>query len=60
MHMIVRYASGRRVEALLLGFTHDIMRIVVHRLNDSMELRLRDDHWLSESGKRLEIEAIVA
>ncbi len=60
MHLIVRYASGRRVEALLLAFTHDIMRIVVHRRNDSLELRLRDDQWLSETGKHLEIEAIVA
>ena len=60
MHMIVRYANGRRVEAILLAATHDTMRIVVPHRNDSLELRLRGNQWISDAGKCVEIEAFFA
>jgi len=56
MHMILRYPSGRRVDGILLAASADRMRIVVRRLNETIELRLTEGQWISEHGKRLEVE----
>jgi hypothetical protein len=60
MHMIVRYPSGRRADALMLAGTPETMRIILHHRNESLELRKRDGYWLSDAGKRLVIEAVFA
>jgi hypothetical protein len=56
MHLILRYPSGRLVDGLLLAVGSDRMRIVVRRFNETMELRLAEDHWVSERGERIEVE----
>jgi hypothetical protein len=59
MHMIIRYPTGRRAEALLLSASENRMRIVLRRLNETREVRLISGHWTDESGDQIEIEAIV-
>jgi hypothetical protein len=54
--MILRYPSGRRVDAILLAASPDRLRIVVRRLNETLELRLTQGEWVSEHGERIEVE----
>ena len=60
MHMILRYPSGRRVDGILLAAGADRLRIVVRRLNETIELCLTEDQWISERGDRIEIEGWLA
>jgi hypothetical protein len=32
------------------------LRIVVRRLNETIELRLTESQWISENGERIEVE----
>ena len=59
MLMIVRYPSGRRVEGILLAASSDRMRIVVARLNETLELRLEQGQWTSEDGDPIEIDGCL-
>jgi hypothetical protein len=54
--MILRYPSGRRVDGILLAAGVDRLRIVVRRLNETIELRLTEGQWTSEEGDRIEVE----
>jgi hypothetical protein len=54
--MILRYPSGRCVDGILLAAGTDRMRVVVRRLNETIELRLREGRWISERGERIEID----
>jgi len=56
MHMILRYPSGRRVDGILLAAGPDRLRIVVRRLNETIELRLTEGRWTSEGGDRIEVD----
>ncbi|MBZ5620990.1 MAG: hypothetical protein LAQ69_20025 [Acidobacteriia bacterium] len=56
MQMILRYPSGRLVDGILLAAGLERMRIVVRRVNETMELRLENGHWVSEKGDRIEVE----
>jgi hypothetical protein len=60
MHMILRYPSGRRVDGILLAAGVDRLRLVVRRLNETMELRLTEGQWTSERGDRIEVEGWIA
>ena len=60
MHAIMRYPSGRRVEAIVLAADSERMRIVLRRTNETIELRQVDGNWFGESGETLEIEALVS
>jgi hypothetical protein len=57
--MILRYPSGRRVDGLLLAAGADRLRIVVRRLNETIELRLTEGQWISEQGDRIEVEGWI-
>ena len=56
MHMILRYPSGRRVDGILLAAGPNRLRIVVRRLNETLELHLTEGQWTSEQGDRIEVE----
>jgi hypothetical protein len=56
MRVIIRYLTGRRVEALLLSASSRKMRVVVPRLNETLELSLHDSRW-NEGTQTVEIEA---
>lgn len=60
MYMILRYATGRRVEAVLLCATRERMKVIVRDQEDTLELNLIGTQWLSECGSPVEIESIVA
>ena len=59
MHIILRYPTRRRVDAILLSATTDRMRVVVSNQNDTLELRLVGGQWLSDRGSAVEIEALM-
>ena len=58
--MILRYPSGRLVDGILLAAGPECLRIVVRRLNETMELRLTGGHWVSGNGARIELEGWLA
>ena len=60
MHLILRYPSGRLLDGILLAATADRLRIVVKRLNETIELHLVQGKWASERGERIEIEGWLA
>jgi hypothetical protein len=59
MHMILRYPTGRRVDGILLAVGTDRMRIVVRRLNETIELHLTEGQWTSENGELIEVEGCL-
>ncbi len=48
------------MDAILLAATADRLRIVVKRLNETMELHLAQGQWVSERGERIQIEGWLA
>jgi len=59
MHMILSYESGKRTEGILLAVSVGRLRVVVRRLNDTLELRLTGGRWISEDGSHVEIESLI-
>ncbi len=59
MQMIVRYPSGRLADCVLLAANNELMRIVVRRRNETLELRLSGEDWISEKGELIEIASLV-
>lgn len=60
MHLILSYATGRRSEGILLAAGPGRMRIVVRRLNETIELHQEEGKWLSDDGEPVEIESWVS
>lgn len=60
MHLILSYATGRRAEGILLAVSPGRMRIVVKRLNDTIELRQDEGQWFSDDGEPVEIESWIS
>jgi hypothetical protein len=60
MYMILRYANGRREEAVLLRATRERMKVIVRDREDTLELNLIGTQWISESGSAVEIESIIS
>jgi hypothetical protein len=60
MYMILRYVTGRRAEGILLAASSGRMRLVVRKLNDTLELRLIDGTWLTDRNEPVEIESLVS
>jgi len=56
--MILSYPTGP-VEAVLLATGRDRLRLAVPRLNDTVELRLEEGRWISETGETVEIESVM-
>jgi hypothetical protein len=59
MHLILRYANGRRTDALLLRMTETAMRLVLHGRDETVEYYYLDDRWVGDDGSRVSIEAMV-
>ena len=59
MYLILRYANGRRAEALLLTFAADSMRVVLRHGNETIGFRLASRRWVGDDGSRVTIEAMV-
>ena len=59
MHVILSFVTGRRAEGILLAASPRRMRIVVKKLNDTMELHLVDGKWITDIGDPVEIESLI-
>ncbi|MBZ5728969.1 MAG: hypothetical protein LAP87_28825 [Acidobacteriia bacterium] len=59
MQMILLYPDGRRVEAVMLAASQGRMRVVVRNQRDAVELFRMGDHWISDRGDAVELEALV-
>jgi hypothetical protein len=59
MYLILRYANGRRAEALLLTFAADSMRVILRQGDETIGFRLASGRWVGDDGSRVTIEAMV-
>jgi hypothetical protein len=59
MHLIFSDESGQRTEGILLAVSSGCLRIVTPKFQDTMELRMVDGRWTSESGRPVEIESMI-
>jgi len=59
MHTILQYPNGRRADGIILSATQDIMRVVVKRRADTVELRRVGGVWTSEDGSRIEFDLLA-
>jgi len=59
MYLILRYPSGRLADAILLAAGPDRMRVVVKRLNETLELHRTDGQWFSDTGEKVSIEGWI-
>jgi len=59
MHLILSDGEGRRTEAIVLAFSTDRMRISIPDCEDSIELKLEQERWISDAGAVFEIEAVI-
>jgi len=60
MYMILRFATGRRVDAILLSAARERMTVVIPDQEDTLEFSLVGNQWISECGSTVEIESVVA
>ena len=60
MQIILLFPSGVRHIGLLSAAGQDWMRVVLPGIDEALELRRVDTKWISETGERVEIEAILA
>jgi len=60
MHVIFSYESGQRTEGILLAVSPGRLRVVVRKLNDTVEFRLTEGRWISEDGDPVEIESLIS
>ena len=60
MYMILRFASGRRVDAILLRAARERITVVIPDQEDTLEFSLVGNQWISECGSMVEIESVVA
>jgi hypothetical protein len=60
MYTILRYANGRRADALILSASPDLIRVILRRQGDTAELRRVFGDWIAEDGSPVELESIVA
>jgi hypothetical protein len=59
MHTILQYSNGRRVDGIILSASQDIMRVIVKRCADTVELRRVSGVWTSEDGSPIEFEMLA-
>ena len=59
MHMTLNFATGRRVDGLLLAASRGRMRLAVRNRNETIELNFQAGHWRAEDGSMVEIEALI-
>jgi hypothetical protein len=59
VHMTLSFATGRRVDGLLLAASKDRMRLAVRNRNETIELYFEAGRWKAEDGGMVEIEALI-
>jgi hypothetical protein len=59
MHTILLYPNGRRADGIILSASYDLMRVVLKRNSDTVELRRVGGVWTSEDGSRIEFELLA-
>ena len=59
MHLIIRFANGRRAEALLLTMTDDTLRVIMRAREETIEYRRVSDRWEGDDGSNVAIEALM-
>lgn len=59
MYMILRFATGQRVDAILLRAARERMKAVIRGQEDTLEFALVGNQWISECGSAVEIESVV-
>jgi hypothetical protein len=59
MHTILQYPNGRRADGIILSASQHIMRVVVRRSADTVELRRVGGVWTSEDGSPIELELLA-
>ena len=60
MYTLLILGGGRQVDALLLSASAERLRVVMPGRSDTMEFRLIEGRWSSESGEHVEVGAILA
>jgi hypothetical protein len=60
VQIVLYFPSGIRLTGVLLSVEQERMRIVLPDQTETMELRRVNRQWISDSGERVEIEAIIA
>ena len=60
MQIILLFPSGVRLSGLVLAATQESIRLVLPDTNETLELRRVGTDWISDSGERIEIEAMLA
>ena len=60
MYIVIIVPGGRQVEALLLSASPDRLRALIRGRADTAEFKLIEGQWISESGERVELGAILA
>jgi hypothetical protein len=59
MQITFSYASGRRTVAVVLAVGADFIRVVAPRRADGFDIYLRDQEWVTETGKTIRVDAIL-
>jgi hypothetical protein len=59
MIIILDYSTGRLEEGLLLAIADGRIRVVLRRLNETVEFRESGTRWISELGEQVEIESMI-
>jgi hypothetical protein len=59
MYLTLLYHTGMRVDAIVLAVGRDRMRVVVNDRTDTIELRLKNKRWMTESGDTVELESMI-
>jgi hypothetical protein len=60
MYTLMVLGGGRQVDALLLSASAERLRVVMPGRSDTLEYRLIEGRWTSESGEHVEVGAILA
>jgi hypothetical protein len=59
MGILFSYRSGRRVSGAVLAVGVDFVRVVAPGHTDGFDLFLRDEGWVTETGRAIFVEAIL-
>jgi hypothetical protein len=60
MYALLVLGGGRQVDALLLSASPQCLRVVIPGKADTLEFRMFEGKWVSETGGPMEVEAILA
>ena len=60
MFIVLSYPTGRQMEGILLAAGPERMRVVVRRLNETIELHRIHGQWQDAHGQLLEVGAWVS